>query len=252
MNAFGHLPKRNEVTEMGEYRFRVLNADSRRVHLLRLTPLATAPSPARRRHGQRAATSGQREFLAHPCFQYPCPPDFPDQGRTMRWITHPGWPGNLLAMAGGATTTLALAPFDIWPLALLAIAIFYLGLRELNPRQALLRGWCYGLGLFLAGTSWVYVSIHDYGAASPALAAFLDLRILCRDRTVLRPAGLAVGTLAAPQRCTAERRAGLRRPVAGSGSLPRLVPHRLPLALCRLQPAIRHRWPGWRRSAACG
>lgn len=39
MSAFGHLPKRNEVTEIGEYRFRVLNADSRRIHLLRLTPL---------------------------------------------------------------------------------------------------------------------------------------------------------------------------------------------------------------------
>ena len=39
MSAFGHLPKRNEVTEIGEYRFRVLSADSRRVHLLRLTPL---------------------------------------------------------------------------------------------------------------------------------------------------------------------------------------------------------------------
>jgi magnesium and cobalt transporter len=39
MNAFGHLPKRNEVTEIGEYRFRVLNADSRRLHLLRLTPV---------------------------------------------------------------------------------------------------------------------------------------------------------------------------------------------------------------------
>jgi magnesium and cobalt transporter len=40
MNAFGHLPKRNEVTEIGDFSFRVLNADSRRVHLLRLTPLA--------------------------------------------------------------------------------------------------------------------------------------------------------------------------------------------------------------------
>ncbi|UTW06580.1 HlyC/CorC family transporter [Pseudomonas benzenivorans] len=39
MSAFGHLPKRNEVTEIGEFRFRVLNADSRRIHLLRLTPL---------------------------------------------------------------------------------------------------------------------------------------------------------------------------------------------------------------------
>lgn len=39
MSAFGHLPKRNEVTEIGEFRFRVISADSRRVHLLRLTPL---------------------------------------------------------------------------------------------------------------------------------------------------------------------------------------------------------------------
>jgi magnesium and cobalt transporter len=40
MSAFGHLPKRNEVAEIGDYRFRVLNADSRRLHLLRVTPLA--------------------------------------------------------------------------------------------------------------------------------------------------------------------------------------------------------------------
>jgi apolipoprotein N-acyltransferase len=55
----------------------------------------------------------------------------------MRWITRPGWPGNLLAVVAGASTTLALAPFDIWPLALLSIALFYAGLRELSPRQAL-------------------------------------------------------------------------------------------------------------------
>ena len=39
MSAFGHLPKRNETTELGGFRFRVLTADSRRIHLLRLTPL---------------------------------------------------------------------------------------------------------------------------------------------------------------------------------------------------------------------
>jgi magnesium and cobalt transporter len=39
MNAFGHLPKRNEITEIGAYRFRILNADSRRIHLLRLSPI---------------------------------------------------------------------------------------------------------------------------------------------------------------------------------------------------------------------
>ena len=39
MSAFGQLPKRNETTEIGPYKFRILNADSRRIHLLRLTPI---------------------------------------------------------------------------------------------------------------------------------------------------------------------------------------------------------------------
>jgi magnesium and cobalt transporter len=42
MSAFGHLPKRNETTEIGAYRFRILNADSRRIHLLRLSPISRA------------------------------------------------------------------------------------------------------------------------------------------------------------------------------------------------------------------
>ena len=40
MSSFGHLPKRNEVIEIGNLRFRVLSADSRRIHLLRVTPLS--------------------------------------------------------------------------------------------------------------------------------------------------------------------------------------------------------------------
>lgn len=40
MRAFGHLPKRNEVTEIDGYRFRVLYSDNRQIHLLRLTPPA--------------------------------------------------------------------------------------------------------------------------------------------------------------------------------------------------------------------
>lgn len=40
MNAFGHLPKRNEIIEIDGFRFRVLNADSRRVHMLRVSRLS--------------------------------------------------------------------------------------------------------------------------------------------------------------------------------------------------------------------
>ncbi len=37
MRAFGHLPERNEVAEIDGYQFRVLYADSRQIHLVRLT-----------------------------------------------------------------------------------------------------------------------------------------------------------------------------------------------------------------------
>jgi magnesium and cobalt transporter len=39
MQAFGHLPKRNEEVELDNLRFRVLYADNRQIHLVRLTLL---------------------------------------------------------------------------------------------------------------------------------------------------------------------------------------------------------------------
>ena len=90
----------------------------------------------------------------------------------MHWFTRPGWPGNLLALLAGTLTTL------LWPLRHLAAGPVVGGtalprLRETGPKQAAQRGWCYGFGLFASGVSWVYVSIHDFGAASPPLAGLL-------------------------------------------------------------------------------
>ena len=53
----------------------------------------------------------------------------------MRRLTAPGWPGNLLAVVAGAITTLALAPFDIWPLALVAVGIVLVNRRAPAPLQ---------------------------------------------------------------------------------------------------------------------
>ncbi|QEY57972.1 apolipoprotein N-acyltransferase [Pseudomonas sp. C27(2019)] len=100
----------------------------------------------------------------------------------MHWLTRTGWIGNGIALIAGALITLTLAPFNIWPLALIACMTLYIGLSELSARHAAIRSWWFGLGLFASGTSWVYVSIHDYGAASAPLAFFL---------TVLFVAGLA-------------------------------------------------------------
>lgn len=87
----------------------------------------------------------------------------------------PGWPGHLLAAGAGVLVTLSLAPFGLWPLGILSIALLARLLADLTPRQALARGWWYGAGFWLAGVSWVYVSIHVYGYAPVPLAATLTL-----------------------------------------------------------------------------
>jgi len=79
----------------------------------------------------------------------------------------------LLALAAGASITLALAPFDLKLLALAGPALLYLLQRHQSPRQALISGYSFGLGFWGAGVSWVYVSIHTYGNASPLLAGVL-------------------------------------------------------------------------------
>lgn len=39
LKAFGHLPSRNEITRLEDYEFKVVNADSRQIHLLRMRKL---------------------------------------------------------------------------------------------------------------------------------------------------------------------------------------------------------------------
>lgn len=82
---------------------------------------------------------------------------------------------SLLALPAGALITLSQAPFDFWPLSLLAPLLLLLLLQNTTPRQATLRGWLFGLGLFGSGASWVYVSIHEHGQASALLASTLTL-----------------------------------------------------------------------------
>lgn len=93
----------------------------------------------------------------------------------------------LLAPLAGALVTLSLAPFDLWPAGILSTALYCYLLSTCSPRQALLRGWLYGLGLFGSGVSWVYVSIHVHGAASVPLAVLLTL-LFCAGLALLHGA----------------------------------------------------------------
>lgn len=84
-----------------------------------------------------------------------------------------GSAGHLLAALAGGLITLSLAPFDLWPLGILCCALLAWLLEPLTAKQAALRGWFFGFGLFGSGISWVYVSIHTYGYTSVPLAIFI-------------------------------------------------------------------------------
>jgi apolipoprotein N-acyltransferase len=78
----------------------------------------------------------------------------------------------------GALVMLSFAPFGIFPLApLLLMPLLYVFLVS-EPRQASQLGFAFGAGLFLAGTYWLYISIHVFGQAPLILAIFLMLSLV--------------------------------------------------------------------------
>ena len=81
----------------------------------------------------------------------------------------------LLPLLLGAASVFGFAPFYLFPVPILTLAGLFLLLRAASPREALLRGWLFGLGWFLAGVSWVYVSMHDVGGLELPLAGALTL-----------------------------------------------------------------------------
>ncbi|HEX2826612.1 MAG TPA: apolipoprotein N-acyltransferase [Burkholderiales bacterium] len=76
----------------------------------------------------------------------------------------------------GPLSVLGFAPLYLYPLPILALAaLFLLWLGASTPRRAAAIGWWFGVGFFLAGVSWVYVSLNTFGAMPAPLAAFFTL-----------------------------------------------------------------------------
>jgi apolipoprotein N-acyltransferase len=85
---------------------------------------------------------------------------------------------SLVSFVAGAASVAAFAPVDFYPLALVTFAWLAHVWTGRSPRQCLWVGFAFGLGLFGAGVSWVYVSLHQFGGMPPALAALATL-IFC-------------------------------------------------------------------------
>jgi apolipoprotein N-acyltransferase len=80
-------------------------------------------------------------------------------------------PPYLQAFLAGAVAVFGFAPFGIFPLPVLALAVlFRLWSRAERPAQAAWLGFAFGMGLFCFGISWIYVALHIYGYMHPILA----------------------------------------------------------------------------------
>ncbi len=86
------------------------------------------------------------------------------------------YPSLLLSLLAGAVAVAGFAPFEFWFLPLLSLALLFAQLSRTSSWQAgFLIGLAWGLGFFLAGVSWVFVSLWVYGGMPVWLAGLATL-----------------------------------------------------------------------------
>ncbi len=82
----------------------------------------------------------------------------------------------MLAALLGSLTVAGFAPLEIFALPVVTLALlFHLWQRAASARAAAWLGFSWGLGFFLSGVSWVYVSLHDVGGMAAPIAVSATL-----------------------------------------------------------------------------
>ena len=85
----------------------------------------------------------------------------------------------LIPLVLGAVTVYGFAPVSWFPLPIVALALHWYLARNQTPLRAFAVGYMFGLGWFLAGVSWVYISLHDMGMLPMTLAGVSTLSFAC-------------------------------------------------------------------------
>jgi len=117
----------------------------------------------------------------------------------------------LISLLAGALAVGGFAPLNVWPLPVLSLALLFgLLARTTSSRFGFLVGLAWGLGFFLTGVSWIFVSLSVYGGMPTWLAALATL-LFC---TVLALFPAAVGALQARWRGSPALRVLLLMPLA--------------------------------------
>ncbi len=79
----------------------------------------------------------------------------------------------------GTVSVFGFAPFHLFPIPLITLAALAALWQGATPRAAAMRGFAFGVGCFLAGVSWVYVSMHVFGGMPPLLAGVAAFLFCC-------------------------------------------------------------------------
>ncbi|MDP3033400.1 MAG: apolipoprotein N-acyltransferase, partial [Rhodocyclaceae bacterium] len=86
----------------------------------------------------------------------------------------------LIAAVLGGISVAGFAPLELFPLPIIALAgLLRLWQDASTTRAAALLGFAWGLGFFLTGVSWVYVSLHDVGGMAAPLAVIATVLFCC-------------------------------------------------------------------------
>ena len=92
--------------------------------------------------------------------------------RSFKYYTH-------LSLPVGAAVSLAFAPFNLWPIGIACFVFLFLAWEfAATPGQAAKRGFLFTSGTYLAGTYWLYNSIHTIGNAPIWLTLFVMLALV--------------------------------------------------------------------------
>ena len=100
-----------------------------------------------------------------------------------------------LALAAGGLYTAGFAPLGLSLLVLVVLIPLLHAFHAVSPRDAAGHGFCFGVGVFLTGTYWIYISVHGFGGAPWYIAVLLLVALVLLMAGYLAVTGFAIARL---------------------------------------------------------
>ena len=94
-------------------------------------------------------------------------------GQLAQWRS--GVQGDYMAAVCGVLAVLAFAPFGLYPFSVFSLAGLSWLIGPLSWKRAAWRGFLFGMGEFLAGVYWIYISLHTMGGVAGPVAVLMLL-----------------------------------------------------------------------------